>query len=170
MGDVGSARAVTASWSEPVDRGEHPVKTGAEEIFPLGEEVVQRGAAEFEPGLSVADAEGHVGFFRGDIELTEEAGEERVGGVVEHHETGVDGDRATGPRFSGGDRIRVTADVVGRLEEGDVEVAVEKVGAAEAGDAGADDGETRLEHGRRAAEGLRAIERLGWEEAKNSVD
>ena len=42
---------------EAVDRGEHPVEARAKEIFPLGEQVVERGAGELEAGVGVAHAE-----------------------------------------------------------------------------------------------------------------
>lgn len=49
----------------------------------------------------------------------------------------IGGDR----RLSVRDGVGVAAGFIGLLEEREVEVAVEEVGAAEAGDAGADDGE-----------------------------
>ena len=78
-----------------------------------------------------------------------QAREQRVRGVVKHHEAGVDRDGAAGAGFGGLDGVGVAADVVRRFEEREVVVALQEMGAAEAGDAGADDGEARLGHGRK---------------------
>ena len=126
---------------EAVDRSEHPIETRTEEIAALGEEVVEGGAGEFEPSVGVTHAERHVGFFDRDVELGEEAGEVRVGHLVEDHKTGVDGHEAASAGLGGGDGIGVAAGVVVLFEQGEVEVTVEKMGAAEASDTGADNGE-----------------------------
>ena len=75
----------------------------------------------------------------------------RIGHLVEHHEAGVDGDGAPGAGFGGGDGVGVAAGVVVLLEEREVEVPLEKMGAAESGDTGADDGERGHEAKKREA-------------------
>jgi len=100
----------------------------------------------------VAHAERHIGLLRGDAELAEESGEERISRVVKHHEPGVDGHRAPGAGLPGGDGVGVATNVVGSLKQREVEVALQKVSAAKTGDAGADDGETRLGHGNERVE------------------
>jgi len=103
--------------------------------------VIEGRAAELETGVLMADAEGHVGLLDRHLEFAEETREVRVGLVVEDHETGVDRQRASGAGLGDGHGVGVSADVGVLLEERDVEVAVQEMGAAETGDPGANDGE-----------------------------
>ena len=135
----GSVRAGTASVIEAVDLHEHFPMAGAEEVPPLAEEEIQAAAVVFQIRGAVLDAEGHVGFLRGDIEFVEKADEIGIGGVVEDHEPGIDGHGAAG--FIDGDGVGVAAGVVVFFEKGDVVMRVEAVGGSESGDAGADDGD-----------------------------
>ena len=130
---------------EAVDLEEHFPMPGAQEVAALAEEEVEAAAVVFEVGGDVLDAEGHFGLLRGDVEFLEEADEVRIGGVVEDHEAGVDGDGA--PGFVDGDGVGVAAGVVVLLEEGEVVMRMKEMGGSEPGDAGADDGD--FGHGRR---------------------
>lgn len=56
------------------------------------------------------------------------------------HEAGVDGQGEGGAWLGDFDGLRMAADVVAGLEEGEFVVPVEEAGGAHAGDAGADDG------------------------------
>lgn len=127
---------------EAVDGREHFQEAQVKEIFALGEKVVEGAAAPLEAAGVVAHGEGHGGGFHGDLKLVEEAAELRVGHAVENHEAGVDGQGAAGAGLGGLDGVGVAAEVVVLLKNGNVVVAVQEVGAAEAGDAGADDGDT----------------------------
>ena len=104
--------------------------------------MVEGAAAPLEAAGVVAHGEGHGGGFHGDLKLVEEAAELRVGHAVENHEAGVDGQGAAGAGLGGLDGVGVAAEVVVLLKNGNVVVAVQEVGAAEAGNAGADDGDT----------------------------
>ena len=127
---------------EAVDGREHFQEAQVKEIFALGEKVVEGAAAPLEAAGVVAHGEGHGGGFHGDLKLVEEAAELRVGHAVENHEAGVDGQGAAGAGLGGLDGVGVAAEVVVLLKNGNVVVAVQEVGAAEAGNAGADDGDT----------------------------
>ena len=63
----------------------------------------------------------------------------RVGAVVEDQEAGVDTERVAVQRDV--DRVGVAAEVVAGLEQGDLGLAGQRVGAGQAGDARADDGD-----------------------------
>ena len=60
----------------------------------------------------------------------------------------VHGDAASRASLVDGDGVRVSADIVVLLEDREVVVALEKMGAAETGDTGADDGEGRHGEGK----------------------
>ena len=124
---------------EAVDLRKHPPVPWVHQIAPLAEEQVQTSAIVFQPARPVLHAEGHLCRVGRDIQLAEEAGQMRIGDVIENHEPGVD--RHLPPFLPNHDRVRVPARVVVLLVEREVEALVQKMCAAETRDAGADDGE-----------------------------
>ena len=147
-GHPGPARVVQRGHGlgvEAVDGEQQPVERGPEQVPPLREQVVEARSAELQPGRHVLHAEAHVGGLHRHFQLLEEAAEVRVGDAVEHHEPGVERDRS-GPAGHV-DRVGMAAGIVRLLEQRDVETPAQEVRGAEAGDAGADDGETRKRHG-----------------------
>lgn len=136
---------------EPADRCQHAVESRAKQVSALGKKMIQRRAAELESAVSVAHAERHSRRLGRHTQVAEQAREQRVRRVVEDHEPGVDRQRATGPGFLRGDGVGVSAGVNGLLEKREVKMPVQEMGAAEPGDASADDREFR--HG---TPGLRA--------------
>ena len=127
---------------EAVDLEQHPVERRTKEIPALGKKMVEGRAAEFQAGVFVAHTEGHVGLFHRNVKRTEKPGQLRVGLVVENHEAGVDRHRAAGARLGSRDGVGVTPGIAVLLEERDVEVPVEKVGATKTGNSCANDGES----------------------------
>ena len=124
---------------ETHDVAQHAVKRRPQQIAPLREQGVERGAVVLEPARLVAHAEAHRACLRLDPQFVEQRNEVRISPVVEHDETGVDGvtfaiqfDRV---------RVRVAADMAARLEHRNVVVTVQTVRNHVAGDAAADDGD-----------------------------
>ena len=124
---------------EAVDLEEHFPEARAKEIFPLREKQIHGAAIELDSRVGVLDGEGHVCRLGGDIEFPEKAGEVRVGDLVINHETGIERQHLAVFRNLYG--VRVAADAVVLFEEGEVEIPFQEMGAGEAGDAGADDGD-----------------------------
>lgn len=87
----------------------------------------------------MADTEGHRGGFRGYAQFVKQPGEQRIGDMVEHHEPSIDWQNTPGAGFLGCQRIRVAARIVALFEDREVEMSVEKMGAPETCNAGADD-------------------------------
>ena len=109
-----------------------------EEVFALGKKEIERASVQLDAVGHVLDGEGHCGRLRGDIEFLEKAGEVRVGDLVIDHETRVE--REHPAVFLDLDGVRVAAYAVVLLEEGEIGLPFQEMGACEAGDACADDG------------------------------
>ena len=124
---------------EAQDVGDHAQERGVEEVPPLREQRVDRGAVVLEPGALAAQREAHVRPLPGRAHRLEQVDEVRVGPVVEDDEAGVDGVAAPVPLdIHGGG---VTADIVVGLEDREVVVTVQVPGRGHAGDARAHDGD-----------------------------
>ena len=133
---------------EFVDLEQQLPETQAEEVAPLGEEVIQRAATPFESGRVMADRKGHRGLLGLHAEFLEQAAEVRIGHLVEHHEPSVHRQGAPSARFGDVDRVGVAARPGVVVEDGDVVMDVQEAEAAEAAHAGANDGDP-LTHAKR---------------------
>ena len=124
---------------------EHLEEAPAPQIFEIAKAIAQAMGHVLQAiGLDL-EAEAHRAVPIGHLQLLEQAHEERIGGVVEHHEGGIEahGLSAVGHRH----RVRVSADVVVLLVESEVEPLVQEMAACEAGRAGADDSYGGFCHG-----------------------
>ena len=133
---------------ELIDLEQELPETQAEEVAPLGEEVVQRAATPFESGRIMADRKGHRGLLGLHAEFLEQAAEVRIGHLVEHHEPCVHRQGAPSARFGDINRVGVAAGPGVVVEDGDVVMGVQEAKAAEAAHAGANDGDP-LTHAKR---------------------
>lgn len=141
QGVVGILRVVEdtrAFGVEATDLPEHADEGGAKAVAALGEKVVKAGAAVFEAGRPMLNAEGHVGFFHRGLYGIEQPAEVGVGFVVEDHKAGVD--IYWSARFVDGHRVGMAADIIILFEEGERVMAMQKMATAHAGDTGPDDG------------------------------
>ena len=128
---------------EPPDLPQHPEKPGVDEAAWLGEYAAQPAAAGIlQPAPLAADAHAHLGGTHLHVQLAEELAQPGVGHVVVDDEPAVD---SVPPAIGVSDvvGVRVAAEPVLRLEEGDVVGAGEQVGRGQAGDPGADHGNGR---------------------------
>ena len=127
-------RKASGASVEPLDLPQHADEPWVEEAARLGEDAAQPAAAGvLQPAPLTADAHAHLGGTHLDVELTEELAQPGVGHVVVDDEPAVDGVlRAVGVGDVVG--VRVAAEPVLRLEEGDVVGAGEQVGSGQAGD------------------------------------
>ena len=89
----------------------------------------------------MADAEGHARGLRLHAQVLEEPVQEGIGHAVEHHEARVDGKGARRDRLLDRHRVRMPAHVRVLLEDRDVKVALQEMGASQTGDACPHDGE-----------------------------
>ena len=121
-----------------------------EEVCALGEEAVEPKAAVLQARRIVLAAERHIRLRCRNPQLPQKGPEEGVGPFVVDDESRVDGQPRVGALPDDG-RVRVAADVVVLLEEGDLVPAVQQIGGHDAGDAGADDGDV---HAGRRGHGL----------------
>ena len=124
---------------EAIDVHKELPEARAEQIPPLAEEVVERGAVVFDAAAEMRHAERHRRRLRGDIQFTEEPREQRIRHVIEDHEPGVH--RQFAARFAHCHRVRVAAGVIVLFEDREIVMPVQKVRAAESRDAGANDGD-----------------------------
>jgi hypothetical protein len=125
--------------AEPPYLPQHPDKPGVDEAAWLGEHAAQPAAAGIlQPAPLAADAHAHLGGAYLHVQLAEELAQPGVGHVVVDDEPAVHG---VLPAIRVGDvvGVRVAAEPVLRLEEGDVVGAGEEVGSGQAGNPGADD-------------------------------
>ena len=123
---------------EAIELNEEPPVPWTEEVSALGEKLIDAAAIPLGVAGGVLHAERHDGGLRRDVQGLEEAREVRVGDLIVNHEAGVDGDLAF--TFLHRDGVAVPTDMSACLEYGNFEVTMKEVGAAEAGDAAADDG------------------------------
>ena len=128
---------------EPLDLPQHPDEPGVDEAAWLGEYAAYPAAAGIlQPAPLAADAHAHLGGTHLDVQLAEEPAQPGVGHVVVDDEPAVDSVLpAIGVRDVVG--VRVAAEPVLGLEEGDVVGAGEQVRRGQAGDPGADHGHGR---------------------------
>ena len=124
---------------EAQDVAQHAPEGRAQQVAALGEEAVEVVAVVFGAAGRVMHREAHLGGLRGDAELVQQADEVGVGPVVEHDEAGVDGEGLA--LHLDIHRMGMAADPVTGLEQGDLVLALQQVGAGQAGDAAADDGD-----------------------------
>src|SRR3954469_20892590 len=110
-------------------------------------------------------AERHRRRHRLHTELVEQTNEIRIRHIVEDHEARVDRHRP--PFFIDCDRVRVSAGVIVRVEQRHVEIAVEKIAASEAGNAGTDNGDGR--HLTDRNYGWRLIGGLYWKRVRSAA-
>ena len=115
-----------------------PPEARPQQVRALSEEASPR-IGELEAAIGGGDRHAHLRVAGLDAELPEQGGELRVVAVVVDDEAGVDPDLAT--RVVDADRVRVPADPLSRLEDGDVVGAVKLPRGREPGDAGADYGD-----------------------------
>ena len=140
---VGRAQEGQGAPVEPLDLPQHPDEPGVDEAAWLGEYAAQPAAAGIlQPAPLAADAHAHLGGTHLDVQLAEEPAQPGVGHVVVDDEPAVD---SVLPAIGVGDvvGVRVAAEPVLRLEEGDVVGAGEQVRGGEPGDPGADHGHGR---------------------------
>ena len=128
---------------ESLDLQQHADELWVEEAVRLGDYAAQPAAAGIlQPAPLAPHAHAHLGGTHPDLELAEELAQPGVGLVVVDDEPAVDGvPRAV--RVGDVVGVRVTAEPVGRLEDGDVVGAGQEVGSGQAGDPCPDDGNGR---------------------------
>ena len=117
---------------------QHAPEARRQQVAPLGKQAVEVVAVVFGARLRIAHREAHLGGLRGHAQLIQQADEVGVGPVVEHNKTGVDG-KAFALHFNV-NRMAVAAHPVTGLKHSDVVLAVEQIGAGQAGNTAADDG------------------------------
>ncbi len=113
-----------------------PRKAGLSRWDAAGEEAARR-AGVLEAAVAVGDREAHVRGLAGDPELLQQRFEVGVVAVVEDDEAGVDPVAALAAFDL--DRVRVAAEPLACLIDGDLVLAVEEVGGNQPGDAGSND-------------------------------
>ncbi len=129
---------------EAQDLGHETVEARAQQVAALGKQGVQVVAVVLQP-LGALDREAHLGGLARHPDPLQQFQEIRVGTVVEHDKTGIDGIAATGQAdiHCGG----MSAEQGGRLEQGDVVQLVEQKTGAESRDPGTYDGDLFLHEG-----------------------
>ena len=128
---------------ESPDLQQHADEPRIEEAVRLGDNAAQPAAAGIlQPALLAPHAHAHLGGTHLDGELAEELAQPGVGHVVVDDEPAVDG---VPPAVRAADVVgmRVTAEPVLGLKDGDLVGAGEKVGSGQAGDSCPDDGNRR---------------------------
>ena len=123
---------------EPKLVADQPPEPWSQQVRALGEEATPR-IGELEAAVGRRDRHPHLRVRGGDPEVGKQRREGRVVAVVVDDEAGIDPALAT--RIVDPDRVRVTADAVACLIDGDVVGGVQQPRSGEAGDAGADDGD-----------------------------
>ena len=140
---VGHAQEGRCAPAEPLDLPQHPDEPGIDEAAWLGEYAAYPAAAGIlQPAPLAADAHAHLGGTHLDVQLAEELAQPGVGHVVVDDEPAVDR-VLTAIRVRDVVGVRVTAEPVLRLKDGDVMGAGEQVRRGQAGDPGADHGHGR---------------------------
>ena len=131
---VGHAQEDRCAPVEPPDLPQHPEKPGIDQAAWLGEYAADPAAAGIlQPAPLAADAHAHLGGTHLDVQLAEEPAQPGVGHVVVDDEPAVDSVLpAIGCRDVVG--VRVAAEPVLSLEDGDVVGAGEQVRRGQAGD------------------------------------
>ena len=132
--------------------GQHAPELRVDQIALLCKHAGQVGTAPFER-LSVHGA-GHLGRKRHvarhalDLQLRKQIDQVGIGALVEDQKAGVHavGDRALRCRQRDVHRVGVAAEVVARLVQGQLGLALQGVGGRKAGNAGADDGDSGVLH------------------------
>ena len=113
---------------EAVDLENEAPESRAEQILPLPKDLSQATAIPLIAAALVRHAEGHVRLLRLDAKFIKQPAQQRVGVVIEHHETRVDRHLARVLRHR--DRIRMPADVARGLEDRQVILPMQKVSTA----------------------------------------
>ena len=140
---AGRAQEGQCAPVEPFDLPQHPDEPGVDEAAWLGEYAAYPAAAGIlQPAPLAADAHAHLGGTHLDVQLAEEPAQPGVGHVVVDDEPAVDS-VLTAIRVHYVVSMRVAAEPVLGLEDGDVVGAGEQVRRGETGDPGADHGHGR---------------------------
>jgi hypothetical protein len=137
---VGVLQQGVAVAVEAEDVAQHAQERGAEEVPALSEEAVHRRAPVLETRSLVGDTEAHVAGGAGHVESVQQLGEVRVVAFVEDDEPGV---HLVGfvPEVDAV-RVGVAAHVVVGLEDRDLVLSVEEVGADQPRDPGSHNGDS----------------------------
>jgi len=110
---------------EPPDLAQHRPERQTEQVASLGEQGVQVAAFVFETGRPVMHRVAVLGRPEGHAQAVEQRREVRTGLVAEYRETHIDG--VVAPIETDIHGVSLGANAVGRLEQGDVVLAVEQV-------------------------------------------
>ncbi len=122
---------------EAHDIAQHAPEPGRQQVAALGKQAVEVVAVIFDAGARVVHRKAHFGRLETHVQLTQQFDEVRVGPVVEHNETGIDG---IGAAFNLHiNRVGMPADPVGGLEDRHLMPAIEQIGAGQPGDTAAND-------------------------------
>jgi hypothetical protein len=92
---------------EAIDARQELPEARSQQVATLPEEMTERGAIVFDAAFEMRHAEGHRRRLRLNIQLLEETCEQRVGHMIEDHETGIN--RQLAPRFRDIHCVRVSA-------------------------------------------------------------
>ena len=124
---------------EAAQIGQHAPEAPADQVSWLAEQAAQRAGVVLEAGRFVLRRKAHRGRLAGDAEFGEQACQQRVVGVVEDDEAGVDGMPVSTDFDLVG--VGVAARPVVLLEQHDLVRARQQPGAGESGDARSDHGD-----------------------------
>jgi hypothetical protein len=129
---------------EPVDGQEQSVVGRPKQVPALDEQAIETGSIELQSARTVLHTERHGSGLGWDTEFPKKTGQQWIGDVVEDHETSVEGHVTA--NFLDVDGMSVPSRTVVLFKQGQVELFPQKIGAAQSGDTGTDDGETFLGH------------------------
>ena len=130
---------------EAQDVFQHADEAFVEQVAALGEHGVQAAARPFQHAFIELqlDRKRHIGADRADAQFAEQFDQVGISVVVEHQKAGIDAVGDAVQRHV--DRVRVAAEIIVCLEQGDVVPGLRQlIGAGQAGDPGADDGDLHV--------------------------
>ena len=118
------------------DIAQHAEKCRTHQIAPLRKETRQVTAAPFDILIHQSNAERHVTAGASDTQMVKQGNQIRIGGPVEDQKSGIHGQCLA--RHTDIDRMGVSTQSMGRLEQGDLVRAREQPGAGQTADARTD--------------------------------